>query len=546
MSKKTIVYGDEARAKLAAGVDTIAQAVGVTLGPRGRHVMIDRLGNPQITKDGVTVAREVELDTPISRLGAQMARNASTATVAQSGDGTTTTMILTQAMVKNARKLLTGNSSLSPVLMQKGMMRASTLGADFLRSISRKVESPEEIAKIASLSSNGDHHLGALIAQACETAGEEGVIMVEEGKGIQTVLEFEEGYCLDRGYFDVIFCGDPSKTEIELEDAFILICNKKLTDVHESKHVLQWVVSMDRPLIVIAHDFGGDFLKAMYQNSIAKNINVVPVVAPLFGDKRDILLEDLAVLTGGMVIDDMAGITFKSVEPQDMIGIAHHVRVTKTRTILFDCTSDAVRLEQRIRHAQHFARTSPSEYDKEFHQRRGSYLGGGMAIIRVGAQTEAEMKAYKARVEDALAATKAVIKDGFVLGGGMAYLKTSEYLKGVYPQMSFATEDEEVGYHLVCDALEAPLVKLLENAQLKQPHRILYAAQDLGFEDGAVYDVARGEWVDGYRGGIIDPTLVVLSSLHNSVSTASTLMMVEAVIGISDMGEFSPFGIDLA
>ena len=528
MSKK-IVFESEARDGLRAGANLISKTVVTTLGPAGRNVMIDRLSGPMLTKDGVTVARDLEVEDPLLNMGIAMIKESAKQTVSVAGDGTTTSTLLATDMLTRMHSYV--EVGYSPVLLKKGMDRACIEAQAYIKnSLSTPVESTEDIARIATISSNGDRHLGDQIATAIETAGKEGVIMVEEGQGTTTDLEFAEGYQIDRGYMDIKFLGDPSLTGVDWEDVFVLVANKKLTSARESLSVLQFVLEAERPLVVIAHDFEGEFLASLFQNVLGNVIQAIPVRASHFGPKREDILRDIAVVTGGIMIDDTVGNTFKDLEPSQILGMARKVQITSTHTTILEGMGEDDALEARIAHARTQADTCASEHDREFHQQRASFLGGGVAVIRVGAQTEAELKEYKARIEDALAATRSALRSGYVLGGGITYLHAAHHLKAVLAVQEHATVEETIGWRIVLEALERPFLQILENAGLKSERLLVeyeeYYLQDLVY----VYDIKKEGFVNGYEEGILDPTQVVVSVLQHAVSIASTVGMVACAI----------------
>lgn len=528
MAKK-IVFEEEARLGLRTGADILAKTVVTTMGPAGRTVMTQRLNGPMITKDGVSVARDVELENALHNMGAALLKESSKQTVASAGDGTTTSALMASKLLQEMHTYV--DVGYSPILVKKGMDKAAAEATAYIKEVlSTPVETISEIERIATLSSNGDQHLGSLIATAIETAGKEGVITVEEGSGVTTTLEFAEGYQIDRGYLDQKFLGDPSLVAVDWEDVAVLIANKKLSSVHESLPVLQYLLELDRPVVIVAHDFDGDFLPSLYQNVLGKVISAIPVKAPFMGFKREEVLKDLAVLTGGMVVDDLVGQTFKDLNPADIIGFAGKVSVNSSHTTFLEGACEDSALESRIAHARNGADRSQSEHDREFHQQRASFLGGGVAVLRVGAQTESELKEYKARVEDALAATRAALRGGFVLGGGVTYLHASHHLKAVASLQNFLSMEEELGWKVVVQALEAPFLQILLNAGLKAERLLaeyeMHYLSDLCY----VYDLRTDGFVDGLEAGILDPTQVVVSVINHAVSVASTIGMVACAI----------------
>lgn len=528
MSKK-IVFESEARAGLLEGANLISKAVVTTMGPGGRNVMIDRPSGPMITKDGVTVARDLEVEDALLNMGVALIKESAKQTVGVAGDGTTTSTLLATDMLFRMHKHI--DAGFSPVLLKKGMDKACWETMAYIKkALSHPVETTQDIERIATISSNGDAHLGTQIATAIETAGKEGVIMVEEGQGVETILEFAEGYQIDRGYLDIKFLGDPSLTGVDWEDAFILVANKKLTSARESLSVLQFVLEAERPLVVIAHDFDGEFLASLFQNVLGNVIQAIPVKAPHFGAKREEILKDLAILTGGIMVDDITGNSFQDHEPAQILGMARTVQINSTHTTILEGMGEDADLEARIAHARTQADTCASEHDREFHQQRASFLGGGVAVIRVGAQTEFELKEYKARVEDALAATRSALKGGYVLGGGITYLLASNHLRAVASVQETATEEERMGWQIVMESLEKPFLQILTNAGLKA-ERLLVEYEHYYLMDAThVYDVRSESFVNGYELGIIDPTQVVLSVIQHAVSVASTVGMVACAI----------------
>lgn len=524
---KEILFDDDALGKIKRGVDTLADAVKVTLGPRGRNVALDRpFGGPNVTKDGVSVAREIDLENSFENMGAQTVKEAATRTADNAGDGTTTATVLAQEIFNRSYKMLA--SGYNPILLKRGMDRALRAAIGYLRSFATQVESSEDIAHVATLSSNGDTGLGQMIAEAMERVGKGGVISVEEGKSIETVLEMTDGMQFDRGYIHPDFVRMTEDGTLTFEDAYVLIANKKLSSAQELVPVLEYCSQRKKPLLVVAHDVEGEALIVLLQNHIRGVLPSCAVKAPRIGDKRTAILEDLATLTGGQVISDQTGVTLNGTPPGSLLGGVSSVTIDRQTTTLLEGAADDEVVEARIRTLRAHLENAASPHDQEHLQKRISQLGGGMAIIRVGATTELELKEYKARVEDALSATRAAVQSGVVPGGGCSLLEVSRYLREALEdeELEFSVIEERLGWQILADSLEAPFRQILTNAGLS--HEVLIAEYRKAIADSdtfdLVYDVNAEEFVPCFSSGILDPTLVEEEALLNSVGVAGILV----------------------
>jgi chaperonin GroEL len=527
---KRIFFDEEALGKIAEGADAISKAVTVTLGPNGRNVALEKVvGSPLITKDGVSVAREATFG-DIRKIGADIFRQSSLRTSEVAGDGTTTSMELTHAMFNGLKKNLSAGSH--PVFLSKGMKKGLEHALGFLDSFSAPISSFEEIEKVASLSANGDTALGSLIAEAVELVGKDGIITVEEGQGLETTLEFSEGMQLDRGYSNRGFIVDPSSTEIRLKNPLVLLADKRISDIHELIPALESAYREKRPLLVIAHDVEGQALQTCLTNHAQRRLDVCVVRAPRIGEKRSQILENLATLSGGLVISDATQTSLKTTPVDEVLGGVDSVLVTHETTTLVGWHGVEKDILLKIREMETKLQTSGSEHDKEFYQQQMSQMGGGLAIIRVGAFTELALKEYKARIEDALSATQSSIKEGIVAGGGSTLVQISDYLEYLMDEgeVSFENEDERVGYVVVYQALKAPFFRILHNAGI-EPQRALIKLTDAFIDDPtSVFDLKTETVLPALEAGVVDPTLVVKEVLRNSVSVSSSLAMTKALI----------------
>jgi chaperonin GroEL len=521
MASKELLFGTEARAKLKKGVDALAEAVRITLGPRGRNVVIDKkFGSPTVTKDGVTVAKEIELSDPIENLGAQMVKEVATKTSDLAGDGTTTATVLAQAIYREGLKNVTAGAN--PMELKRGIDRAVEAVVEQLKSISVPTVGKKEIAQVGTISANTDKEIGNLIADAMEKVGKEGVITVEEAKGLETTLETVDGMQFDRGYLSPYFVTDPEKMEAVLEDPYILIHDKKISAMKELLPLLEKVAESGKPMLVIAEDVEGEALATLVVNKLRGTLKVVAVKAPGFGDRRKEMLRDIAVLTGGQVISEEVGLKLENVTLADL-GRAKRVVVDKDDTTIVDGKGKPEAIHGRIAEIKVAIEKSTSDYDREKLQERLAKLSGGVAIINVGAATETEMKEKKARVEDALHATRAAVEEGVVPGGGVALIRAQsalDKLKG--------TEDEKVGVEIVRRALEEPIRMIAQNAGAEGS--IVVARVKESKDKNFGYNAATDNYEDLVKAGVIDPTKVTRTALQNAASIAGLLLTTECVL----------------
>jgi chaperonin GroEL len=518
---KQIAYDAEAREKLKIGVDKLANAVKVTLGPKGRNVVLDKkFGSPTITNDGVTIAKEIELEDPYENLGARMVREVATKTQDVAGDGTTTATLLAQKLIHLGIKHVT--SGANPMALKRGIQKAVDAVVAEVRKKSKQIKSPEEIASVAAISANNDPEIGKLIADAMDKVGKDGVITVEEAKGMDTTLEVVEGMQFDRGYLSPYFITDADRMEVVLEDALVLIHDKKITVMKEMLPILEKVAQLSRPLLVIAEDVEGEALATLVVNKLRGTLKVAAVKAPGFGDRRKALLDDIAVLTGGRVISEEAGFKLENTVIGDL-GRAKRISIDKDDTTIVEGAGKVADIKARIAQIKTQIEDTTSDYDKEKLQERLAKMAGGVAVINVGAATEIELKEKKARVEDALSATRAAIDEGIVPGGGVTLLRASKALEKLTLE-----GDEAIGVDMVSHALEEPVRQIATNAgaegSLVVEHILKQAVASYGF------NAATGEYEDLVKAGIVDPTKVARSALQNAASVAALLLTTEASI----------------
>lgn len=526
---KELKYGDEAREGLRVGVDKLADTVRVTLGPKGRNVVLDKeYGSPVITNDGVTIAKEIELKDRFENMGAQLIREVASKTNDVAGDGTTTATVLAQAMVHEGMKNLAAGAN--PIVMKKGMKKATDATVKAVKEMSQKVKGKEQIAKVAAVSS-GDEEVGKMVADAMEKVSKDGVITVEESKTMQTELDLVEGMEFDRGYLSSYFATDTEKMEANLDDPYIMITDKKISNIQDILPLLEQIVQSGKKLLIIAEDVEGEALTTLILNKLRGTFSVVAVKAPGYGDRRKDMLQDIAILTGGTVISDDIGIELKNATI-DMLGRAKSVKVTKENTVIVDGEGDKDKIHERVDQIRAQIEVTKSSFDKEKLQERLAKLAGGVAVIRVGAATETEMKDAKFRMEDALNATRAAVEEGIVVGGGAALIhaaaKAEKELEGL-------TGDEKTGAQVVLKALEAPLYYIAENAGLSGAVVVNKVKES---DDGIGYDAYNDKYVDMIEAGIIDPAKVTRSALQNAASVSSELLTTEAVVG--DIKEPAP------
>ena len=520
MAKK-IKYGAEARAALEAGVNQLADTVRVTLGPKGRNVVLDKsFGAPLITNDGVTIAKEIELEDAFENMGAQLVKEVATKTNDVAGDGTTTATVLAQAMVNAGMKNLAAGAN--PIILRKGMKKATACAVETIGKMSQKVNGKEHIARVAAISA-GDEAVGQLVADAMEKVSNNGVITIEESKTMQTELDLVEGMQFDRGYISAYMATDMDKMEAVLDNPYILITDKKISNIQEILPMLEQIVQSGAKLLIIAEDVEGEALTTLIVNKLRGTFNVVAVKAPGYGDRRKAMLEDIAILTGGTVISSELGYELKDTT-MDMLGRAKSVKVQKENTVIVDGEGDKEALQSRIAQIKKQIEETTSDFDREKLQERLAKLSGGVAVIRVGAATETEMKEAKLRLEDALAATRAAVEEGIICGGGSAYIHAS---KEVAKLAATLEGDEKTGAGIVLKALEAPLYHIAANAGLEGSVIINKVRES---EVGVGFDALKEEYVDMVSAGILDPAKVTRSALQNATSVASTLLTTESVV----------------
>ena len=516
---KLIKFNEEARKALEKGVDTLADTVKITLGPKGRNVVLDKgYGLPTITNDGVTIAKEIELADQFENLGAQIVKEVATKSNDVAGDGTTTAIVLAQALIKEGLKMV--SSGANPVFLRKGMEKAAKKVVEELGKRAKKINSNAEIAQVASISA-ADEEIGTLIAQAMEKVGENGVITVEEAKSLDTTLEVVEGMQFDNGYLSPYMVSDAERMVSELDSPFILITDKKVASMKELLPVLEKTVETGRPMLIIAEDVEGEALATLVVNKLRGTLNVVAVKAPAFGDRRKAMLEDIAVLTGGEVITEEKGIKLENADITSL-GQAKKVRVTKDHTVIVDGAGDSAVIKGRVGQIQAQIQDTTSDYDKEKLQERLAKLSGGVAVVKVGAATETEMKERKLRIEDALNATRAAVEEGIVPGGGTILVEISKSIE------EFKLDGEEgIGVEIVKKALFAPLKQIAINAGADAG---VILEKVKSSEPGTGYDAAKEEYVNMIKAGIVDPAKVTRSAIQNAVSVSSVLLTTEAVV----------------
>ena len=518
---KEIKYGAEARAALEKGVNQLADTVRVTLGPKGRNVVLDKsFGTPLITNDGVTIAKEIELEDGFENMGAQLIREVAAKTNDVAGDGTTTATVLAQAMVNEGMKNLAAGAN--PIVLRKGMKKATDAAVEAIANMSRQVTGKDQIAKVAAVSS-GDEAVGNMVADAMEKVSKDGVITIEESKTMQTELDLVEGMQFDRGYISAYMATDMEKMEAVLDDPYILITDKKISNIQDLLPLLEQIVQSGARLLIIAEDIEGEALTTLIVNKLRGTFNVVAVKAPGYGDRRKEMLNDIAILTGGQVISDELGMDLKEAT-MDLLGRAKSVKVQKENTVIVDGCGDKKAIEDRVAQIKKQIEETTSEFDREKLQERLAKLAGGVAVIRVGAATETEMKEAKLRMEDALNATRAAVEEGIIAGGGSAYIHAS---KEVAKLAETLEGDEKTGANIILKALEAPLFHIATNAGLEGAVIINKVRES---EPGVGFDVYKEEYVDMVSEGILDPAKVTRSALQNANSVASTLLTTESVV----------------
>jgi len=531
---KEIVYSDAARNELLAGVEKLADAVRVTMGPKGRNVLLQRsFGAPHITKDGVSVAKEIELKHPVENMGAQLVKEVASKTADEAGDGTTTATVLAHAIFKEGLKYITAGAN--PIAVKRGMDKAVDAIIEELKKMSKTVENKEQIAQVATISANNDRKIGELIAEAMDKVGKDGVITVEEGKSLQDELEVVEGMQFDRGYLSPYFVTNPDKMVAEYEDAYILLYDKKISNMKDLLPLLEQLVQQggNKPLLIIAEDVEGEALATLVVNKLRGVLNVVAVKAPGFGDRRKAMLQDIAILTGGQVISEELGRTLEGATLADL-GQAGRIVVDKENTTIVDGKGDKAAIEARINQIKKEIEETTSDYDREKLQERLAKLSGGVAVIKVGAATETEMKEKKDRVDDALSATKAAVEEGIVIGGGAAVLKAAKNIN-----VECENDDEKIGVEIVKKAVKAPIKQIAQNAGY-EPGVVALRVEEADENTG--FNAATGEYVNMFEAGIIDPTKVERIALQNAVSVGGLLLTTEAAVTEEPKEEKAPAG----
>ena len=518
---KEIKYGADARKALEAGVNKLADTVRVTIGPKGRNVVLDKsFGAPLITNDGVTIAKEIELEDAFENMGAQLIREVASKTNDVAGDGTTTATVLAQAMVHEGMKNLEAGAN--PIVLRKGMKKATDCAVEAIKKMSSKVTGREQIARVAAISASDDS-VGEMVAEAMDKVSNDGVITIEESKTMKTELDLVEGMQFDRGYISAYMCTDMEKMEANLDDPYILITDKKISNIQEILPLLEQIVQSGAKLLIVAEDIEGEALTTLIVNKLRGTFNVVAVKAPGYGDRRKAMLEDIAILTGGQVISEELGLELKDTT-MAQLGRAKSVKVQKENTVIVDGMGDKAALEARIGQIKAQIEETTSDFDKEKLQERLAKLAGGVAVIRVGAATETEMKEAKLRMEDALNATRAAVEEGIIAGGGSAYIHAS---KEVAKLVNTLEGDEKTGANVILKALEAPLYAIAQNAGLEGSVIVNKVRES---EVGTGFDAYKEEYVSMVDAGILDPAKVTRSALQNATSVASTLLTTESVV----------------
>ena len=519
---KLICYGEDARKAMERGVNQLADTVKVTMGPKGRNVVLDKkYGSPLVTNDGVTIAKEIELEDPFENMGAQLVKEVSTKTNDVAGDGTTTATLLAQAIVSEGLKNLAAGAN--PMVMKKGIAKAAAAAIDAMKANSQSISGSDDIARVGTVSS-GDETIGKLIAEAMEKVGHDGVITIEESKTAETSSEVVEGMQFDRGYITPYMVTDTEKMVAEMDDALILITDKKISNIQELLPILEQVVQSGKKLLIIAEDVEGDALSTLIVNRLRGTLNVVCVKAPGFGDRRKEMLQDIAILTGGQVISADVGLELKEAQ-LDMLGSARQVKITKENTTIVNGAGSSDEIKARIGQIKSQIEVTTSDYDKEKLQERLAKLAGGVAVIKVGAATEVEMKEKKLRIEDALNATRAAVEEGIVAGGGTAYLNA---IPAVEKLLAEVDGDEKTGVRIVACALTAPVKQIAANAGIDGAV-VLSKIQESG-KTGYGFDAYKEEYCDMISSGIVDPTKVTRSALENAASIAATLLTTESLV----------------
>ena len=533
MAAKDVVFGGEARARMVEGVNVLANAVKVTLGPKGRNVVLERsFGAPTVTKDGVSVAKEIELKDKLQNMGAQMVKEVASKTSDNAGDGTTTATVLAQAIVREGMKYVA--AGMNPMDLKRGIDKAVTALVEQLKAQSKPTTTSKEIAQVGTISANSDHEVGNIIAEAMDKVGKEGVITVEDGKSLNSELDVVEGMQFDRGYLSPYFINNPEKQAALLDNPFVLLYDKKVSNIRDLLPTLEQVAKAGRPLLIIAEDVEGEALATLVVNTIRGILKVVAVKAPGFGDRRKAMLEDIAILTGGKVIAEEVGMTLEKVTLADL-GQAKRIEVSKENTIIIDGAGAAADIEARVKQVRVQIEEASSDYDREKLQERVAKLAGGVAVIKVGAATEVEMKEKKARVEDALHATRAAVEEGIVAGGGVALLRARQAAGTIKGDNA----DQDAGIKLVLKAIEAPLREIVANAGGEPSvvvNAILAGSGNYGF------NAANDTYGDMIEMGILDPTKVTRTALQNAASVSSLMLTTECMVAESPKDDAPAMG----
>lgn len=525
------MFNEEARKKLLSGVEQISQAVKVTLGPKGRNVLLDKkFGAPTVTKDGVSVAKEIELEDPYENMGAQLLKEVATKTNDVAGDGTTTATVLAYSMVREGLKAVA--AGMTPIELKRGMDKAVTIAVDDIKKSSKEIKSSDEVAHVASVSANNDEEIGKILADAIEKVGKDGVITVEEAKTMETTTDYVEGMQFDRGYISSYFVTDRDRMETVFENPYILIHDKKISNMKDMLPLLEKIAQSGRPLLIIAEDVDGEALATLVVNSLRGTLKTCAVKAPGFGDRRKAMLEDIAILTGGEVITEELGLKLENADISQL-GQAKSVKIDKDNTTIIDGAGKQKEIKDRIAQIKAQVEESSSDYDKEKLKERLAKLAGGVAVINIGAVTEVEMKEKKHRVEDALSATRAALEEGIIPGGGVALIQAAAALDKA--EIGELTDDEKVGFKIVKRALEEPIRQIAINAGADGG---VIAERARNEKKGIGYDAAKMEWVDMLKAGITDPAKVTRSALQNAASVAGLLLTTECAI--TDLPEKNP------
>lgn len=519
---KQLLFNEDARRKLLSGVEQISKAVKVTLGPCGRMVMLDKkYGAPTITKDGVSVAKEIELQDPFENMGAQFVREVASKTNDDAGDGTTTATVLAYALVREGLKSVA--AGMTPIEIKRGIDKAVAIAVEEIKKNAKPVKGAEDVTHIATISANNDPEIGKMLADAIEKVGKDGVITVEESKNMDTTVDTVEGMQFDRGYISAYFVTDRERMEAAFDDAYVLIYDKKISSMKDLLPILEKIANAGKSLVIIAEDVDGEALTTLVLNTIRGTIHVCAVKAPGFGDRRKDMLQDIAILTGGQVISDEVGLKLESADI-DMLGKARSIKIDKDNTTIVGGAGEKKAISDRVEEIKHQIEKSTSSYDKEQLQKRLAKLAGGVAVINVGANTETEMKEKKFRVEDTIAATRAALDEGIVAGGGLALLEAAKALENIPEELS---EDEKVGFKIVRRSLEEPMRQIADNAGIDGA---VVAERAKSEKKGVGYNAYTAEWVNMMEAGIIDPAKVTTSALRNAASIAGTLLTTECAV----------------